>query len=435
MLLDRPGISGFQTTVALLSALVLFLDGFDTQAVNYAAPLIGQDLHLSRALLGPVFSAGLAGLMVGYLALSPLADRVGYKRIVVASTAAFALFTFATISAASLMQLIALRFLTGIGLGAAIPAVVALVSEYSPRRLRASFVLAIYCGFSLGFVAAGFAAAQLLGAYGWTSLFWIGAMLPLLLCPVLAAFLPESLDHLVRIGAPAVRIAAALRRIDPALLADGLVPHGQLAAPTRTGTVLDLLRGGRAVVTLLLWIVFAINLSAFYLLQSWLPTLLTGLHRPIDEVATATSLSTVGGIAAAFVVGPAMDRLGACRSLAVLYAAGAVGVALLGPALPAAMWELSVASFFAGFCVSGGQKSAIALATLFYPAALRSAGLGWALGVGRAGGIAGPLIAGLLLGAGWTPTWLFHGVAVTLLAAALATIAMYGRPGFEGVRL
>ena len=186
---------------------------------------------------------------------------------------------------------------------------------------------------------------------------------------------------------------------------------------------------------LLLWIVFAINLSAFYLLQSWLPTLLTGLHRPIDEVATATSLSTVGGIAAAFVVGPAMDRLGACRSLAVLYAAGAVGVALLGPALPAAMWELSVASFFAGFCVSGGQKSAIALATLFYPAALRSAGLGWAFGVGRAGGIAGPLIAGLLLGAGWTPTWLFHGVAVTLLAAALATIAMYGRPGFEGVRL
>ena len=265
-LLDRPGISGFQITVALLSALVLFLDGFDTQAVNYAAPLIGQELHLSRALLGPVFSAGLAGLMVGYLVLSPLADHVGYKRIVVASTAAFALFTFATVAAASFAQLTALRFLTGIGLGAAIPAVVALMGEYSPRRLRATCVLAIYCGFSLGFVAAGFAAAELLGPYGWTSLFWVGGILPLLLCLVLAAFLPESLDHLVRTGAPAARIAAALRRIDPTLSADDLMPRRQLAAPTRAGALLDLLRGGRAVVTLLLWVVFAINLSAFYLL-------------------------------------------------------------------------------------------------------------------------------------------------------------------------
>jgi AAHS family 4-hydroxybenzoate transporter-like MFS transporter len=439
-LLDRPGISGFQVTVALLSASVLFLDGFDTQAVSYAAPSIGQELHVPRALLGPVLSSGLAGLMAGYLLLSPLADRVGYKRIVVGSTAAFALLTLATVAAASLTQLIALRFLTGLGLGAAVPAAVALTGEYSPRRLRASFVLAIYCGFSLGFVAAGFAASELLGAYGWTSLFWAGAILPLLLCPVLAALLPESLDHLVRSGASTGRIAAVLRRIDPALPVGDLMSRGQAAAPAtmapaKTGAVLGLLRDGRAAVTLLLWAVFTINLSAFYLLQSWLPTLLTGLHRPIGEVAAATSLSTVGGIAAAFVVGPAMDRLGACRSLAALYAAGAIGVALLGPALPAAMWKLSLASFFAGFCVSGGQKSAIALATLFYPSTMRAAGLGWALGIGRAGGIAGPVVAGLLLGAGWTPTWLFYGVAATLAAAALATIAMQGRPGFEGIRL
>jgi MFS transporter, AAHS family, 4-hydroxybenzoate transporter len=119
-----------------------------------------------------------------------------------------------------------------------------------------------------------------------------------------------------------------------------------------------------------------------------------------------------------------MDRLGACRSLAALYAIGTVIVAMLGPALSASIWQLSLASFFAGFCISGGQKSAIALATLFYPASMRSTGLGWALGVGRVGGIAGPLVAGLLLGAGWSPIQLFTIVGATMALASTATLAI-----------
>src|SRR5581483_1958057 len=133
---------------------VMLLDGFDTQAISYMAPLMAKEWGLSRETLGTIFSSALAGLMVGYLVLSPLSDRFGHRRVLLVSTVIFALLTLTTAFARSATDVVVLRFLTGTGLGAAIPSAVALTGEYSPRRLRASFVLAIYCGFSLGFVVA-----------------------------------------------------------------------------------------------------------------------------------------------------------------------------------------------------------------------------------------------------------------------------------------
>src|SRR5207249_11851648 len=138
----------FQYRIVSLCGLVMFLDGYDTQAISYMAPLIAKEWNLSREMLGPIFSSALTGLMVGYLVLSPLSDRFGHRRILLVSTVTFALFTLATVFARSATEVIALRFLAGVGLGAAIPSAVALTSEYSPQRLRASFVPAIYCGFS-----------------------------------------------------------------------------------------------------------------------------------------------------------------------------------------------------------------------------------------------------------------------------------------------
>lgn len=385
-------LSAAHLTMVVLCGLVLFLDGFDTQAISYAAPLIGREWHLSRAMLGPIFSSALGGLMLGYLGLSPLSDRFGHRRVMIASTAAFGLLTLLTVFIHGAAALIALRFLTGIPLGSAAPSAIALTTEQSPPRLRATFILAIYCGFSLGFVAAGAFAARLLAAGGWRALFYAGAIMPLLLSPLLLAALP--------------RASAEEKPADT-------------ASP---GSIGGLLREGRLVGTLLLWVVFVLNLGAFYLLQSWLPALLLGEHRPLGLVTSATMMSAVGGIAAAFVVGPAMDRFGASRSLATLYAVGALGVAWLGPALATPTWELLATSFAAGFCISGGQKSAIALAGLFYPAPMRSTGVGWSLGIGRAGGILGPLLGGVLLGAGWSATALFVAVALAMLLTALATL-------------
>lgn len=156
----------FQLDTVLLCGLVMFLDGFDTQAINYMAPAITEDWGLSKADLGPIFSAALAGLMIGYLVLSPLADRYGHKRLVVGGATLFALTTFASAWARDPGQLLLLRFITGMGLGAATPSTIALTAEYSPKRVRASFVLAIYCGFSLGFVVANYVADALIRCTG-----------------------------------------------------------------------------------------------------------------------------------------------------------------------------------------------------------------------------------------------------------------------------
>ena len=414
--IDDRRMSPFQYGIVVLCGLVMFLDGFDTQAINFIAPHIATEWGLSKDLLGPIFSAALVGLMVGYLLLSPLSDRIGHKRLIIGGTAVFGVCTLLSVWSANVTELMALRFVTGIGLGVAAPSAIALTSEYSPKRLRASFVLAIYCGFSLGFAVAGLVSGWLIPAHGWRSVFLVGALAPLALIPLMARWVPESLAFLVGRGAAVRRAYGYCRRVDPSLPADAR-PEFTVAAESggTRASVRALLTRILVLGSLLLWLVFAINLGEFYALQSWMPTMLTDLHYPMSTVVTAMTLSTVGGIAIAIIVGPAMDRLGAFGSLAALYAGGFVFLAATAPALRAPAWVLLVAAFLVGCGVSGGQKSVIALAAVYYPADVRSTGLGWALGIGRVGGILGPLVVGAALTAGWSAGTVFLALSVPML--------------------
>jgi AAHS family 4-hydroxybenzoate transporter-like MFS transporter len=427
---DQP-IRPRQWLTVLLCGIVMFLDGFDTQSISYMAPHIATEWGLSRATLGPIFSAALVGLMFGYLFLSPLSDRFGHKRLVIWSTVAFAIATLACLLARDVTSLMLLRFLTGVGLGAATPSAVALTGEYSPKRFRASFVLAIYCGFSLGFVVAGLVSGWMIGAHGWRSMFWVGAIVPLVLLPVLIVYLPEAISTLTKPGADRGIALAALRRIDPGFRERDL----PAAQPVQTGRALrgtaiaQLFTPTMAYGTLLLWLVFLLNLAEFYAMQSWMPTILTDLHHSTATIVAATSLVTVGGIVAAFIVGPFMDRVSPYVALATLYGVGFFAVAAVGLTLHAPLAMLLTATFFAGLCVSGGQKSVIALAAVFYPAEIRSTGVGWALGIGRLGGIAGPLIVGAALSSGLAPSGVFYLLAVPMLLMALVIVLMGRRYG------
>ncbi|WP_406729464.1 MFS transporter [Streptomyces sp. GD-15H] len=421
--IDSRRPNRFQLGTVLLCGLVMFLDGFDTQAINYMAPAITEDWGLTKSTMGSIFSAALVGLMIGYLLVAPLSDKFGHKRLVIVGVLIFSLSTLASVWVQSPEQLLAMRFITGIGLGAATPSTIALTAEYSPKRVRASLVLAIYCGFSLGFVAANYAADWLIPAYGWRAVFVAGAVAPLALVLVLLWQLPESISHLLRRGQTSAAYALC-RRIDPALpQVNAPQIEAESADPGKRVKLRQLVSGGQLLGTVLLWLVFAINLAMFYGLQSWMPTILSERGYSAATLATAASMTTVGGIVIAFVIGPAMDRIGSFGALGTLYLVGCGFLTLMSIALGAPVWVVLVAIFLMGCSVSGGQKSVIALAAVYYPEEVRSTGVGWALGIGRVGGIVGPLLVGALLAAGWSHQQLFLTLAIP--SALCGLIVLY----------
>jgi AAHS family 4-hydroxybenzoate transporter-like MFS transporter len=213
--IDRQPVGGFQIRLLLTCAAVLFLDGFDTQAIGYVAPALAKDLGLSRSVLGPVFSAGLFGLMIGALLFGPLADRVGRRKIIIFSTLAFGIGALATAFVRDLNTLLAIRFLTGLGLGGAMPNAIAMTSEFNPRRRRATMVMVMFCGFSVGAALGGLLAAAIIPYFGWRSVFVVGGVAPLLLVPILALRLPESVRFLALTGRANERVAELLGLINP----------------------------------------------------------------------------------------------------------------------------------------------------------------------------------------------------------------------------
>lgn len=422
-LIDTRPVGRPQVRLLLTCAAVLFADGFDTQAIGYVAPAIARDWSLPRGALGPVFSASLVGLMLGALIFGPLADRIGRKRIIVLSTVAFGLGTLATLLATDTASLIAIRFLTGLGLGGAMPNSVAMTAEYSPHRRRATMVMIMFCGFSVGAALGGLIAAALIPAFGWRSVFLVGGVVPLVLAPVLAWTLPESVRFLALRGRAANgRIGAILARMYPG---ERFAPGTRFVAHEAVLPglpVLHLFRERRATTTLLLWVVFFMSLLDLYFLSNWLPTVLNDLGASDSIAAAVGSMLQVGGVFGTFILGHFIDRF-SFRALGLVYllASGAiVGIGYSSHSIPLA----AAAIFAAGFCIVGGQIASNALAATFYPTSIRATGVGWSLGVGRVGSIVGPLVGGTLLAMHFATQSLFTAAAAPAVVAAAAALGL-----------
>jgi AAHS family 4-hydroxybenzoate transporter-like MFS transporter len=420
--IDRQPVAPFQIRLLLICAAVLFIDGFDAQAIGYVAPALAQEWKLPRGALGPVFSVGLFGLMIGALILGPLADRIGRRRIILLSTTAFGVGTLLTVLVQDAVWLMALRFLTGLGLGGAMPNAVALMSEFSPHRRRATLVMAMFAGFSIGAALGGLLAAALIPAFGWRSVFLVGGVAPLLLLPVLLYALPESIRYLALIGGREGEVALLLKRIVPGVKLAGdarfIVQEVKLSGLP----IAHLFAEQRGPITLLLWVVFFMSLLDLYLLSNWLPTVLNDLGLSISGAAAIGAMLQVGGVVGTFTLGHFIDRF-SFRALALTYLCAAVAVASIG--LTSHSTSLvTFAIFAAGFCIVGGQIAANALAATYYPTAIRSTGVGWALGIGRIGSIVGPLIGGVMLAHEMGPQPLFAVAAIPALIAAAAAFVL-----------
>lgn len=421
-LIDQRPLSRFQARTILLCGIVLVLDGFDAQCIGFLAPPISGTLGIPLPAFGRVFAAGLTGLMIGAMAVGPIADRWGRKWAVVFSTLTFAVFSLLTAQIQSLEALVILRFLTGLGLGGAMPNVVALTSEYAPKRLQPVLVSALFAGMPLGAMVASLASRQMIPLWGWRSVFYLGGLLPLAIALLLVKALPESVRFLMVRRADASKVRTILGKIAPELGGEAL----QLAPPPPSAAagampVKELFTEGRASGTLLLWIPFFMNLLILYFIVSWLPGLLHEVGMPDSAGVMAVFFFSLGGMIAALAEGPLMNGVGAHP---LLVAEFAVTVLLIfGLAVSASSYLLlMVVVFVLGFTVQGAQAGINVLAAAFYPTRMRSTGVGWALGVGRIGSIIGPALGGLLLSLQWTPRQILMAGMIPAACAALAIL-------------
>ena len=421
-LIDERPLSGLQKRVIALCGFVVLVEGFGTQLPGFVAPALANTFSLSAADLSVFFAIGLVGLMLGALIVSPLADRIGRRWVILVSVFVFGLSSLATAASPSIVVLDLLRFVAGVGIGGALPTAVALTCEYSPHKRRSLMVVVMFNGFILGALTVGLLSARLVPTLGWQSIFIIAGMVAMFLVPILEAALPESPRFLAAREDRRVETVSLLLHLDPTLQ---IGEHTRLVSNeevTRDKSVAALFREGRTRTTLLLWVISFMSLLDLFLVAYWLPTEVRALGAPVGLALLVGALFQVGGLTGT-VFGWMADRFGAGAGLSCAYLFGAIcvaGVGFAGSSLPLVM----LAVFGAGSGILGGQTTSNAVTAIAYPTDIRSTGVGWATGLGRVGSIIGPLLAGGLVAMSVPPQYIFYVAAVPALCAAAASACL-----------
>jgi AAHS family 4-hydroxybenzoate transporter-like MFS transporter len=384
--------------VPLLCGLVQMLDGYDLVTIGLAAPSLMREWQLTPAAFTEAFALSSIGIMVGAMVAGPVADRFGRRPMLLLSVFLFGIFSLLSAWAPSLDALVALRFLTGLGIGGAMPTTIALTADHVPERWRTTIIMFMFCGNTLGGFIAGQVAAATIPSWGWHAIFLIGGVVPLALLPLLVWLLPES-RHLRAAG--------------------GSAPGGA------RNPVAGLFGQGLATTTLLLWAIFLLNLLSMYVITYWLPTVLTLGGLTPAAAAAAASYFAIGGVASTLALGLLLARFRAEWVLAANIALGVACIAILvlGEARSALQ---GVLLFGAGAGIVGSQLGLNGFAAAVYPMALRSTGVGWSLGIGRLGGILGPILGGALLALGFSPAAILLSVCAPG-ALTVAAILLLGR--------
>jgi MFS transporter, AAHS family, 4-hydroxybenzoate transporter len=422
-LLEQSRIGPLQIRVFLLCMICLIMDGFDVQAMGYVAPAIVMDWGVPRALLGGVFAAANFGVLIGSLLFSMVADKIGRRPVLIGATLFFSAMAIATAFARNVPELLWLRFIAGIGMGCIMPNATALIGEFSPKRVRVTFMMCITVGFTAGAALAGVVSLWMIPAFGWRSVFIFGGSVPLVIAVLMIWGLPESLQFLAVSGRNRATLARWLKKLDPTLQVDSSTQF--VANEESRGGVpaVHLFRDGRGVVTVLLWVINFMNLLVLYSISNWLPTVVTAMGYS-NQIAVWMGLwLQVGGTIGAFGLAWLIARGGFTRMLTATFAVATVSIVLIGqPGI--SLLLLGIIVFVAGWAVIGGQPGINALSATFYPTYLRSTGLGWGLGIGRIGAIVGPYIGGVLIGWEWGPQELFFATALPALISTLTIIAL-----------
>jgi MFS transporter, AAHS family, benzoate transport protein len=427
-LIDEAKFGKFHWSLLFWCGLIIIFDGYDLVIYGVVLPKLMAEWQLSPMQAGTLGSYALFGMMFGAMFFGPLSDKIGRKKTIAMCVTLFSFFTFINGFAENLTQFGICRFIAGLGIGGVMPNVVALMTEYSPKKIRSLLVTIMFSGYSVGGMLSAGVGIYLIPTYGWPSVFFV-AIIPLLLLPIILYSLPESPGFLIKSNRNS-EAAIVLKKIAPEYAS---TKSGEYVYPLGNASssvpLISLFKDGRLFSTLMFWTSFFMCLLMVYALGSWLPKLMNKAGYEMGSSLMFLMVLNIGAIFGAVGGGWLADKFHPRKVLTIFFICAAASISLLGVKSPFIVLNLLVA--IAGATTIGSQILLYAYVAQYYPLKIRSTGIGWASGVGRVGAILGPVLGGTLLSLSLPLEFNFYAFAIPGAIACIA-ISLAGRSGHDG---
>ena len=414
-LIDESPISRQQIVVIGLCLLMNMLDGMDVLVISYAAPVLAEDWGIASEALGVVFSAALLGMTLGALFLSPFADKIGRRKMILFCVLGMSLSVILTAVTQDVWQLMILRFLSGLGIGGMLASTATLAAEYAPERQKNFFVSIVMSGYPIGATIAGLVAAQVIPAFGWRTMFVVAGLAGLATIPFVYFFLTESMDWLIK-----KQPRAALEKLNRILRKMGL-PESEtlpeLREEAKKNPLVSLFEDGRTLMTIQLWVAFFLAFATLYFLTAWIPNLASDMGLAVDLAIYAGTIFNLGAVFGIWLQGLLSQAIGLRKAIVSFMIFTAILMGTFG--YLEADYLILISLGLIGFGVQGGFIGMYAVSARVYPTEIRNTGVGGAIGAGRTGAIVSPALAGVLVGIGLTPAQNFIAFGVPLIIVCL----------------
>ncbi|MFJ8260290.1 MFS transporter [Peribacillus asahii] len=423
--IDTQKFNRFHLSLLLACLFIIIVDGYDMFMLGAIIPTLMEEWDIDSVTAGSLSSYALLGMMVGALVFGPLADKFGRKKIILICTAIFTILTFTSGFANGPTSFGIQRFFAGIGLGGVMPNLIALVTEYAPKKLRSTLVAVMFSGHAIGGILAALGALTLLPVFDWRAVVWVGG-LPVLLIPLLAKVMPESFGYYIKTNKKEL-LVSTLNKVNNHERFNVQDEFVMNAADNTTSSAKNLFTEKRALSTLMFWTAAFMCLLVMYGLSTWLPKIMQTAGYPLGSSLMFLITLNLGGALGAIFGGKLADQFGSRKVLLVFYTLGFLSLTSLS--LHPNIVLLYLLIFIAGATTTGTQIITNAYVSQYYPASIRSTGVGWELGVGRIGGMIGPALGGFLLAAQLPIHFNFLAFAIPSILGGIAIFLVQDKYG------
>ncbi|MGE6345807.1 MFS transporter [Bacillus mycoides] len=416
--IDESRIHSMHIWLIFWLFIVIAFDGYDAVIYGATVPSLIKEWGISDVTAGAIGSYTAIGTAIGAAFFGLLADKIGRKNIILVTTILFSLFTCLAGFANGPVMFAVFRIIAGIGLGGVMPNVIAIATEFSPKRVRTAIVSFIFCGYSVGAMVAALTSRSLLTTAGWEPVFWL-AGIPLLFIPFLMKSIPESVGFLLMKG-KIEEAKKVIAKVNPQLSKDAVIEFTKPSTKEAGSPVVKLFEEKRALSTIMFWISCFSAFVLIYSMSTWLPRLMMQSGYDLKSSLTFTAVMQIGAIVGTLIFGPIVDKIGFKKVLVPLFFCGAIALSLIG----------FVNNMFLGFLLIsvigaasvGLQNMSNAFVSQYYPSNMRSTAVGSTMAFGRLGGVVAPTLVGILLSMHLLPQYNFAAIATAAVIGGIALL-------------